>query len=102
MDTRLKEKTPRAGWEEKCLRAAKSFFCSFPPARLLLNSSPLGGAVAAVPIFCLSRVALLLRVQQLAPGTAGTDAFLGKVGANQRVLLLALRGKKRAKLGKAA
>lgn len=60
------------------------------PARLLPDPSPLGGGVAAVPNFSLSCVALLLGVQQLAPGTPGADAFLGKVGANQRVLLLAL------------
>jgi len=38
-------------------------------------------------------------VQQLAAGTPGADALLGKVWANQRVLLLALGRKKREALG---
>ena len=91
MDTHLEEEASRAGWEENCFKSSKaSFFCSFLPARLLPDPSPLGRGFVAVPIFCLSWVTLLLGVQQLAPGTPGADTFLGKVGANQRVLLLAL------------
>lgn len=46
-------------------------------------------------------VTSLLGVQEFAPGTLGTDAFLGEVRTNQSVLLLALPGKKGAELGKA-
>lgn len=46
-------------------------------------------------------VTSLLGVQKFALGTLGTDAFLGKVGTNQRVLLLALPGKEGAELEKA-
>lgn len=46
-------------------------------------------------------VTSLLGVQEFAPGTLGADPFLGKVGTNQRVLLLALPRKEEAELEKA-
>lgn len=81
---------------------ARSKMSSLLPARHLLDPSPLGRGVVVVSIISnLLWVTPLLGVQEFAPDTLGTDAFLGKVGTNQRVLLLALPGKEGAELGKA-
>lgn len=94
-------------WKKKNLEQAGkktvklSKMIPFLPARPLLEPSPLGRGVAVLSITSnLLWVTSLLGVQEFAPGTFGTDAFLGKVGTNQRVLLLALPGKRGSGVGK--